>query len=73
VNEYTYDALYRLIKATGREHIGQSEFDDAPSNGAHRDHPFVGNGAHPNDLQALCRYTQRFGYDEVGNLEALKH
>jgi RHS repeat-associated protein len=26
-----------------------------------------------NDLQALCNYTQRFGYDAVGNLESFNH
>ena len=28
--EYTYDAMYRLIEATGREHIGQSAFNFLP-------------------------------------------
>ena len=70
---YTYDALYRLIEATGREQIGQSSFDFIPTDGNHRDYPFVGHHAHPNDLQALCNYTQRFGYDAVGNLESFNH
>ena len=59
VFEYTCDALYRLIEATGREQIGQSTFDFVPTDGNHRDYPFVGYRAHPNDLQALCNYTQR--------------
>jgi RHS repeat-associated protein len=53
--------------------IGQSAFDFAPMNGDNRDYPFTGNRAHPNDLQALCNYTQRFGYDSVGNLESFIH
>ena len=27
VCDYTYDAIYRLIEASGREHIGQTAFD----------------------------------------------
>ena len=61
------------IEATGREQIGQTAFDFAPPNGNNRDYPFVGSRAHPNDLQALCNYTQRFGYDAVGNLESFNH
>ena len=33
-NDYTYDALYRLIQATGREHLGQS---GAPIAHSHND------------------------------------
>lgn len=72
VGAYTYDAIYRLIEAVGREHIGQNAFDFNPPNGGYRDHPFVGQ-AHPNDLQALRNYTERFEYDPVGNFEALAH
>ena len=39
---YRYDALYRLIEATGREHIGQSGFQFNPPDGNYRDYPFVG-------------------------------
>ena len=28
--DYTYDAIYRLIEATGREHIGQTALDFNP-------------------------------------------
>ena len=31
--DYTYDPLYRLIEATGREHIGQSAFQFTPPDG----------------------------------------
>jgi hypothetical protein len=67
--EYTYDALYRLIEATGREHIGQnsgpvpSSWDDAPRVRL----------AHPHDGQAMRRYTERYEYDAVGNFLRLIH
>ncbi|SLK00925.1 SpvB/TcaC N-terminal domain-containing protein [Arthrobacter sp. P2b] len=73
VNGYTYDAIYRLIEALGREHIGQNGFDFDPPNGNYRDIPFFGHRAHPNDLQAIRNYTERYQYDVVGNFEALAH
>ena len=72
LNNYTYDAIYRLIEAQGREHIGQTAFDFNPPNDNYRDYPFVGH-AHPNDLQALRNYTERYEYDAVGNFESMRH
>src|SRR5262249_34329780 len=68
-----YNEVYRIIEAEGREHIGQTAFDFSPPNSDYRDFPFVGHRAHPNDLQALCNYTERYEYDPVGNFEALVH
>jgi RHS repeat-associated protein len=74
VCEYTYDAVYRLTEARGREHIGQATFDFGPNgNGSFRDFPFAGSGANPNDLQALRNYVERYEYDAVGNFERLVH
>ena len=69
---YTYDPLYRLIEATGRENIGQSAFDFAPSDGDYRDYPFVG-AARINDLQALQQCAEHYEYDQVGNFLSLAH
>jgi RHS repeat-associated protein len=73
VNGYTYDPLYRLLEATGREHIGQTAFDFNPANGNRRDFPFAGASVHPNDLQALRTYTEQYDYDAAGNLHELRH
>ena len=70
--DYTYDPLYRLIEAKGREHIGQSAFPFTPPDGNYRDYPFVG-AAQLNDLQALRNYTERYDYDPVGNFETMAH
>jgi RHS repeat-associated protein len=70
---YTYDALYRLIEAQGREHIGQTAHDLNPPDGNYRDYPLVGHHAHPNDLQALRNYTELYEYDAVGNILAFFH
>jgi RHS repeat-associated protein len=69
---YSYDAIYRLIEATGREHIGQSALQLIPPNGNYRDHPFVG-AAQNNDLQALRNYSEHYEYDAVGNFERMNH
>lgn len=68
---YTYDALYRLIEAEGREHIGQCAIPAA--NGNSRDYPFAGYNAQASDPQALRNYTERYVYDEVGNFENFIH
>ena len=73
VSEYTYDAIYRLIEATGREHVGQMAFDFDPSDGNYRDYPFAGLGANSNDLQAVRNYTERYEYDAVGNFDLMRH
>jgi RHS repeat-associated protein len=70
---YTYDALYRLIEAQGREHIGQTAFDFNPPDGNRRDFHFAGLRAQPNNMQAMRNYTEGYGYDEVGNFQFTRH
>ncbi len=65
-NDFVYDAVYRLVSATGREHIGQNapvdEFDAART-----------NLPQPSDGTAMQRYRQQYDYDQVGNLLAMVH
>jgi len=67
--DYTYDALYRLIQANGREHLGQT---GAPI-------PHSADDAlrtllpHPGDGSAMGNYRERYTYDAVGNLLSLQH
>ena len=63
--EYTYDALYRLIQATGREHVGTT-FKPGRAGG-------WAPTEHPSDGAALSRYVESYTYDSVGNLQAMKH
>jgi len=65
---YTYDAIYRLIGANSREHIGQvaqpaSTWDDRSRVGL----------AHPNDGQKMRNYFEFYEYDEVGNILRFDH
>jgi RHS repeat-associated protein len=66
-NSYTYDALYRLVEATGREHSSEGV--------AQRTHADMTATAQPmtSDPSAMRLYTQQFVYDEVGNLLEMKH
>ena len=66
---YTYDALYRLTGASGREHAGQLSF--VPSDNWN-DCPFrVDYGA--NNAKAWRNYTQSYSYDAVGNILVMQH
>ncbi|MFE0631568.1 SpvB/TcaC N-terminal domain-containing protein [Streptomyces sp. NPDC058864] len=71
--DYSYDALYRLIAASGREHSGQTDLALSPNDTNRRDYPFVGARIHPNDLQGLRNYVERYRYDAVGNIMQLTH
>ncbi len=66
--EYQYDAIYRLIGAQGREHIGQV----AAPQPTHHDLPRM-NQPHPNDGGAIRRYVEQFEYDEAGNIQSMVH
>ena len=69
VSEYTYDALYRLVEATGRESRGTLSFDRTDNwNDAAFMHPHD-----PGDPMAMREYTQSYKYDVVGNIREMKH
>ena len=69
--EYTYDATYRLIEATGREHLGQ--IGGAPIGHSPDDAPRVRIDWAANDGNALGTYTERYLYDAVGNFLEMQH
>ena len=67
--DYTYDATYRLVAATGREHLGQLG-DPAPPDAY--DTGAAGLDA-PGDGQAMGRYQETYRYDPAGNILAVRH
>ena len=67
--EYTYDAIYRLIEATGREHLGQGR---APIPHT-ADDTLRTRLPHPGDGTAMGTYIERYLYDAVGNFLTMKH
>jgi RHS repeat-associated protein len=67
-NDYVYDAIYRLIEAQSREHIGQASQPETTWSDE-----FRVKLPHPQDGQAMRRYTERYEYDPVGNFEKMIH
>jgi YD repeat-containing protein len=65
-NEYTYDALYRLIEATGREHLSLAKKPTAPGE-------LFKPVDHRNDSTAMSKYLESYKYDEVGNFVWMQH
>jgi RHS repeat-associated protein len=77
-SDYVYDAIYQLIEATGREHDGSGAADPPENSPQWKPHyDFTDwtrrNKTNPNDKTALRRYTERFAYDEVGNIDGVTH
>jgi RHS repeat-associated protein len=73
IADYTYDALYRLIQATGRQHPGLQ----APTQ---RKDMYLREGRfipacppNPNDQKKLENYTEAYAYDDAGNLLQTRH
>ncbi len=77
-NRYEYDALYRLIRAEGREHIGQNS-NNLPEHRSelkpHYDFNDITrrNLPHPHNGQAMRNYVEEYEYDAVGNIMAMQH
>ncbi len=69
--DYTYDAIYRLIEATSREHLGQ--VGGAPIPHSYNDAPRVGIDWSANDGNAIGTYMERYVYDAVGNFLEMQH
>ncbi|MES2936378.1 MAG: SpvB/TcaC N-terminal domain-containing protein [Pseudomonadota bacterium] len=75
-NDYTYDALYRLLQATGREQLAGA----APLPHASGDAGRTGlvsadltGRFSPNDGNAMGSYTERYVYDAAGNFTRMQH
>jgi RHS repeat-associated protein len=67
---YTYDPLYRVVSATGREHLGQGA--QAPSPWGADDRDRVGLET-PGDATAFARYVENYAYDPPGNVTTISH
>jgi RHS repeat-associated protein len=73
-NDYVYDALYRLIQADGREHLGQTASGERlPPTAPDAFNAFHIRQDHPNVLKAMGSYTERYVYDAVGNFLQIQH
>jgi YD repeat-containing protein len=70
---YVYDALYRLIQTTGREHLGQTNNQLSAPQQVTEDDAFRMNLPQPGDGLAMGNYTETYRYDSVGNILAMVH
>jgi RHS repeat-associated protein len=70
---YDYDAIYRLIRATGREHLGQSGGQLNPPRQVTENDSFRMNLPQPGEGRAMGKYTEHYRYDAVGNILSIKH
>ncbi len=71
--KYTYDAVYRLIDATGREHLGQVGGQPRPPTAPDAFNQFHIRQDHPGDGNAMGTYVEQYVYDAVGNTLAMQH
>jgi RHS repeat-associated protein len=71
--DYTCDPLYRLVKATGREHLGQTGAALSPPQQVTSDDSFRTGLLQPGDGNAMGAYTETYGYDPVGNIATMSH
>ncbi len=73
-NDYVYDALYRLVQADGREHLGQlAGGDRLPPTAPDAFNAFHIRHDQPNDRKAMGTYTEQYVYDAVGNFLRMQH
>ena len=71
--DYTYDAIYRLIEAIGREQLGLSGgIASAPTPTSYNDVPRAGL-LQPGDGKAMGIYDEKYQYDAVGNFVNFIH
>jgi RHS repeat-associated protein len=72
-NDYTYDPVYRLTAAAGREHLGQTAGALSPPPKVSSDDSFRVGLPQPGDGLAMGNYLETYDYDAVGNILALSH
>ncbi|NOT50227.1 MAG: insecticidal toxin complex protein [Chitinophagaceae bacterium] len=69
VAEYVYDALYRLVSATGRENDTSLMFDNRDN---WNDLAFI-RELNPGGPMSVRNYTQSYQYDRAGNMRQMRH
>lgn len=67
---FEYDAIYQLRSASGRELAAIGNSDAQPDN---NDLSFVGQLPHINNANAVRIYTEKYDYDDVGNISRMRH
>jgi RHS repeat-associated protein len=68
---FKYDPLFRLVEASGREHQAMSACHY--TDGQRKESEFLTLPQPTSNAQALQKYTQRYKYDDSGNLIEIEH
>lgn len=72
-SSYTYDALCRLVEATGREHVAFGPCHYRESDKQQSEYIATDLYGQPvSNAQALANYTQRYSYDDGGNITEIR-
>ena len=72
-SDYTYDPLYRLTAARGREHLGQTGNALNAAAQVTDDDSFRTRLPQPGDGNAMGTYVESYSYDAVGNILSIAH
>ncbi len=71
--DYTYDAVYRLVAASGREQLGQANGQRNAPSPAGPWNTFQTRLTSPGDGNAMGTYLETYIYDAVDNILSLRH
>ncbi len=71
VCDFTYDAIYRLIEATGREHESITNCHYQTTGQKHTE--FIGYPQPVSNGQAIQTYLEKYTYDKSGNIRVIEH
>ena len=73
-SRYKYDALYRLIEGTGREHVSFGPCHYMQGDKQQTEYIATDASGQPvSNTQALVNYTQRYTYDDGGNITEIRN
>jgi len=73
-SDYTYDPLYRLIAAQGREHLGQTAGGAlAAAAQVTDDDSLLIRLPQPGEGNAMGTYVENYAYDALGNIQSMGH
>ncbi len=72
-SDYTHDPLYRLISASGREHLGQTNGALSAATQITDDDSFRIRLPQPGDGNAMGTYVETYVYDALGNILSMAH
>jgi RHS repeat-associated protein len=72
-SQYTYDAIYRLVKAKGREDVGRTKGRPFGPGTLTSQVTLDLAAATPDDGSAMVRYVEQYTYDAANNMTAIHH